>query len=519
MIFDDAILTTVGAALLARANAQQQLLWTRVKSTGTNIDAYTTEQMQALTVLPGTGIDGVISAVSALFSQCVVTTTLSNTVTGTVYAVGLWAKIDGDASDTLVAVARAQSGTAVTLTASVSKPCRIFLDFTLVVDTASSVSITVGGAGYAPVSALEATNGALQAFAASFRHPFQSLRAAELAEVVLTADVVDLLAVKPIGETIDTSAELAEVGQQVDPTSLIATDGGRVFAVLIASENTGTVTAYDADTFEELWETDCSFPVSAITYGGGKVFVGHDSGVNERKLTVLDAETGVVLLYHAGTESTKVVSLAYGNDFLVSAFDGGTTVYLHSLVTLDIDGQYDFEAYVHCVAARGSLVAACGNNGVSFDYLGLLDCSDFSEPSLLWRKESINGNVASWCGFVGNFVAVLNCSGVFGLKIYPVGRFAMAPDALYTRSASPYEWSRPVFGDFGVGYPSTDSRRIMVVNELGQEICQSVAGGFSGVAWVGNQFIGVDITQRLVRMSSTTKPVRVAQQFGQLALL
>jgi hypothetical protein len=173
MIFEDAILTNGGAALLARATAQHRLVWTRVVSTDTDLESYDLEEMGALTELPTEGITGEISAVSALFSQCVVTTTLHNSVTSTVYAVGIWAKIEGDESDTLVAVARAQSGTAVTLTASASKPCRIFLDFTLAVTTAEAISITVGGTGFAPSSALEVTNGAVASMGARevFRVP------------------------------------------------------------------------------------------------------------------------------------------------------------------------------------------------------------------------------------------------------------------------------------------------------------------------------------------------------------
>jgi hypothetical protein len=59
----------------------------------------------------------------------------------------------------------------------------------------------------------------------------------------------------------------------------------------------------------------------------------------------------------------------------------------------------------------------------------------------------------------------------------------------------------------------------MLVNALGQAICLSVLDEMMAVAWAGNQLVGVNQDRKLVSVSSTSRPVRVLQQFGHLALV
>lgn len=524
MIFEDAVLTTVGLALLARATATEPLLWTQARSTSTDLSALSTAQLEALTTLPEDGLEGLVSAVSALGSQATVTATLSNTVSGTVYAVGLWGKIDGDAEETLVAVARAQAGTAVYLTASVSKPCRIFLDFVLAVDSASSISVSVAGAGYAPVSALEATNEAVQSLSAEvdtiapallFRRAYSSLRSAEQAGLDIALDVVDLVAQRPIGETIlQSSGALVEPGYD----ALMATDGARVFVV---STDTLIVGAYDVDSHAVQWLTDVGMTITSLSYGGGFVLVGHssESGV---KLTVLNAVTGEIIADYQNTYDQTVRTLAYGDaagtKYIARCNTGYESIYIHNLVNLDVDGTYLHGDFVHWVAAKGSLVAVCGISSGTHGNLSLLDCSIPDAPVLIWTKYTADP-VMSWCGFVGDCVAIIDRGGDDELKVFPTGRFASAPDALHTVAVNVAEGTYPVFGDFGCAYITSGSHKCMLVNAVGQAVCLSTLDEVTAVDWAGNQLVGVNLDRKLISVSSTSRPVRVLQQFGQLALV
>ncbi len=529
MIFEDAVLTTVGLAILARASATEPLLWTQARSTSTDLSALSTAQLEALTTLPEDGLEGVVSAVSALGSQATVTATLSNTESGAVHAVGLWGKIDGDAEETLVAVARAQAGTAVYLTASVSKPCRIFLDFVLAVDSASSISVSVAGAGYAPVSALEATNAAVQelenevetiAPAILFRRAYVSLCSAENAGLNIALDVVDLVARRTIGETIrQSSGALVEPGYE----GLIATDGARIFVV---STDTVIVGAYDVNSNTVQWLTDVVMSITSLSYGAGYVFVGHVSGTGSAKMTVLDAQTGDIVGSNPEVGNETVRALSYGsnsgNGFVARCNTGvggnGTILTIYNMDDFSAEATYDHGDQIHWVAARSNLVAVCGISSFGHGNISLLDCSTLTAPSLIWTKETTDP-MMSWCGFIGDCVAVIDRGGDDELKLFPTGRFASAPDALHTVAVNVAEGTYPVFGDFGCAYITSGSHQCMLVNALGQAICLSVLDEMMAVAWAGNQLVGVNLDRKLVSVSSTSRPVRVLQQFGHLALV
>lgn len=122
MIFEDTYITDAGQALITRATAGTKIIWGECGCfEHTGINAMSDAQINALTALNNKCAGGQASAVYDLSGESGktrITCQCSNAETGCsagqALAFGLWGKIEGDASYTLVAIARTGSYTPTT---------------------------------------------------------------------------------------------------------------------------------------------------------------------------------------------------------------------------------------------------------------------------------------------------------------------------------------------------------------------------------------------------------------------
>ena len=129
MLFNDSYLTDAGAALFARAAANfdpvdttSGIIWTVARTSSYDTSSLTDTAMKALTAINdgGTYIHNTAGAVTTVTrtgtaGELHVFCELTNDNTGATaasyaYTLGIWAKVDGDQSDTLAIVARCGSG-------------------------------------------------------------------------------------------------------------------------------------------------------------------------------------------------------------------------------------------------------------------------------------------------------------------------------------------------------------------------------------------------------------------------
>lgn len=137
------VVTTAGLALIARAAAASQLIYTRVLS---DADAMTAAAAALATPADFSGPEGTILAASATDVSCRVVGRIGNQSTATsVKTFAVCAKIDGDASDVVVAVLSDDAEIPIPDTSSPITGVEI--GFLINIASADTVTVQVTGAG------------------------------------------------------------------------------------------------------------------------------------------------------------------------------------------------------------------------------------------------------------------------------------------------------------------------------------------------------------------------------------
>ena len=137
------VVTTAGLALIARAAAASQLIYTRVLS---DADAMTAAAAALATPADFSGPEGTILAASATDVSCRVVGRIGNQKTAaTVKTFAVCAKIDGDASDVVVAVLSDDAEIPIPDTSSPITGVEI--GFRINISSADTVTVQVTGAG------------------------------------------------------------------------------------------------------------------------------------------------------------------------------------------------------------------------------------------------------------------------------------------------------------------------------------------------------------------------------------
>lgn len=137
------VVTTAGLALIARATAASQLIYTRILS-----DAYAMTDAEAALATPAdfSGPGGTILAASATDVSCRVVGRIGNQATATsVKTFALCGKIDGDASDVVVAVL--SDDAEIPIPGTSSPVTGVEVGFLLNITSADTVTVQVTGAG------------------------------------------------------------------------------------------------------------------------------------------------------------------------------------------------------------------------------------------------------------------------------------------------------------------------------------------------------------------------------------
>ena len=137
------VVTTAGSALIARATAASQLIYTRVLS---DADAMTAAAAALATPADFSGPEGTILAASATDVSCRVVGRIGNQpAAATVKTFAVCAKIDGDASDVVVAVLSDDAEIPIPDTSSPITGVEI--GFLINIASADTVTVQVTGAG------------------------------------------------------------------------------------------------------------------------------------------------------------------------------------------------------------------------------------------------------------------------------------------------------------------------------------------------------------------------------------
>lgn len=137
------VVTMAGLALIARAAAASQLIYTRVLS---DVDAMTAEAAALATPADFSGPEGTILAASATDVSCRVVGRIGNQSTAaTVKTFAVCAKIDGDASDVVVAVLSDDAEIPIPDTSS--PVTGVEIGFLINIASADTVTVQVTGAG------------------------------------------------------------------------------------------------------------------------------------------------------------------------------------------------------------------------------------------------------------------------------------------------------------------------------------------------------------------------------------
>jgi len=137
------VVTTAGLALIARAAAASQLIYTRVLS---DADAMTAAAAALATPADFSGPEGTILAASATDVSCRVVGRIGNQSTlATVKTFAVCAKIDGDANDVVVAVL--SDDAEVPIPGASSPITGVEIGFLINISSADTVTVQVTGAG------------------------------------------------------------------------------------------------------------------------------------------------------------------------------------------------------------------------------------------------------------------------------------------------------------------------------------------------------------------------------------
>ena len=137
------VVTTAGLALIARATAASQLIYTRVLS---DADAMTAAAAALATPADFSGPEGTILSASATDVSCRVVGRIGNQSTATsVKTFAVCAKIDGDASDVVVAVLSDDAEIPIPDTSS--PVTGVEIGFLINISSADTVTVQVTGAG------------------------------------------------------------------------------------------------------------------------------------------------------------------------------------------------------------------------------------------------------------------------------------------------------------------------------------------------------------------------------------
>lgn len=137
------VVTTAGLALIARATAASHLIYTRVLS---DADAMTDAEAALATPADFSGPSGDILAASATDVSCRVVGRIGNqTTAATVKTFAVCAKIDGDASDVVVAVLSDDAEIPIPDTSS--PVTGVEIGFLINISSADTVTVQVTGAG------------------------------------------------------------------------------------------------------------------------------------------------------------------------------------------------------------------------------------------------------------------------------------------------------------------------------------------------------------------------------------
>lgn len=145
MLFRDSFITINGTEILARATAQNKLIWTKCKTTDLNSDSMSSAEMNALTDATIGSATSTGSVTNSIVNDAGNTTTLycelnNNEAHGYARTFAVWGKIDGDTEEVIIVVARCGSGvTPVYINDASEGSVKAFVNFSLEI-TAEQVS-------------------------------------------------------------------------------------------------------------------------------------------------------------------------------------------------------------------------------------------------------------------------------------------------------------------------------------------------------------------------------------------
>lgn len=172
MLFRDSFLTNAGVAILARATGQEgAVVWTRAATTDLDTDDKTASQMDRLTEddLGTKTSSGVVTNVvvdDARQSVAIHCELTNAEYYGVARTLGVWAKIQGDAQDVLVVVARCGEGVTPTYINPASEGVvKAFVDFSLEITDEQAQAVAVSEGYYATSTALQEEISAREALA------------------------------------------------------------------------------------------------------------------------------------------------------------------------------------------------------------------------------------------------------------------------------------------------------------------------------------------------------------------
>lgn len=174
MLFRESFITDAGSTLLARAAAGNgAIVWTRAATSNADTDSDSTADMNRMTDITKSVSDSYTSSgavTNALVNDARTSVSIyaeltNETYSGAACTFGAWAKIQGDANDVLVIVARCGGATPTTINPASEGVVKAFVDFTLQISAEQAQAVAVGEGYYATAAALEDEQDAREALA------------------------------------------------------------------------------------------------------------------------------------------------------------------------------------------------------------------------------------------------------------------------------------------------------------------------------------------------------------------
>ncbi|MBQ9818446.1 MAG: hypothetical protein IJM59_13415 [Proteobacteria bacterium] len=248
MIFEDSYITDAGQALITRATAGTKIIWGKCGChEHTGINAMSDAQINALTTLNNPCALGQASSVFEDYGEenydAKITCQCSNAETGCsagqALAFGLWGKIEGDASEVLVAVARSGTHTPTTFPdydGTIQTRLIGVVELTIKVQRGAASTITINPSLFALANDLQTEIEARQDLQERFEQIEGRVVTTHAYGSSTTGDEQDVYGVKVFRDGINASATYTGEGSgQGDPAN-----GGGAVTLAVGSQSGGT---------------------------------------------------------------------------------------------------------------------------------------------------------------------------------------------------------------------------------------------------------------------------------------